>query len=686
MSSLEILTNKIQTGIRLDKEDLVFMLTEADLISLGHLADTANQQINHGMVSFSEHRYVRCPSEKGLTETAYQERLLSRAKSLITPTTTEIRLISVRPKSIAFQTLARLIQSLKMQFPKRQIRCLSAFQVLQYSLLENLPPLELLRYLKDSGLDSLEGRGLKKSDLFALSKWEGKKESDAYTLWFDIHKEAHKMGICSDATIAYGKGPGQKGLGEIEQLVAIRKVQDETGGFSSLIPLNPSLGLDNESWRPRLAMTDLRFIAASRLYLDNIPNIKAQWGRLGINLAQLALNFGANYLEGSLSTNNNSRIAGGRPFRSMNRQEIHSLIVKSSLLPKEKSLPLSQDEKESLAHQDKEEKESVKALLYKLTSGVELDNEQKLLICRRASLLDLAVCASDIKKGLMPKSKMSLLCPHIYLTVKDLQEGVFKTPVFSISEESPFALVIDLGLATSEPLTLKSLEKCINHYRTFHPKVDVSLLGIKGLWALAQKEKVSLLQLGQILKDLSVVVIESSSKESEDDLTPSEIRNTHMAFHEVDITTVGKIEIAAPYHGQGEPFWQNLLERIQIYNQIQLETHGLRGIKVESARGASISPSEYLRASCVARIFLKEILNIVTPLKEFPLVNEQKDKESFYRKNTTLKLAPLAALFGSNDLNDFYEPNGLKDYKEALSASHIKLLRRSAHFYPYTFE
>ncbi len=111
--------------------------------------------------------------------------------------------------------------------------------------------------------------------------------------WIAIHREAHQLGLRSNATMLYGHI--EKARHRIDHLVRLRELQDETGGFQTFIPLafhpdNTKLGADEKLQKPSVLM-DLRTMAISRLMLDNFPHIKAYWVMLGIQTAQLALSY-----------------------------------------------------------------------------------------------------------------------------------------------------------------------------------------------------------------------------------------------------------------------------------------------------------------------------------------------------------------------------------------------------------
>src|SRR5262249_45310253 len=168
------------------------------------------------------------------------------------------------------------------------------------SRLTNRPTRDILAEFKGAGLGSLPGGG---AEIFHPEVrdqiCEHKADAGA---WLRIHREAHELGLRSNATMLYGHI--EEGRHRIDHLIRLRELQDETGGFQTLIPLafhpdNTKLGADRHITKAS-GMTDLRTMAVCRLMLDNFPHIKAYWVMLGMKTAQIALSFGADDLDGTV--------------------------------------------------------------------------------------------------------------------------------------------------------------------------------------------------------------------------------------------------------------------------------------------------------------------------------------------------------------------------------------------------
>ncbi|HZZ79783.1 MAG TPA: aminofutalosine synthase MqnE, partial [Gemmataceae bacterium] len=156
--------------------------------------------------------------------------------------------------------------------------------------------------------------------------------------WLRIHREAHQLGLRSNATMLYGHI--EKPMHRIDHLCKLRELQDETAGFQTLIPLafhpeNTKLGIDRKLQKASSIM-DLRMIAISRLMLDNFPHIKAYWIMLGIPTAQIALSYGADDIDGTVVHEKIYHDAGSDTPQELTVAQLRRLIEEAGRDPKER--------------------------------------------------------------------------------------------------------------------------------------------------------------------------------------------------------------------------------------------------------------------------------------------------------------------------------------------------------------
>jgi aminodeoxyfutalosine synthase len=162
--------------------------------------------------------------------------------------------------------------------------------------------------------------------------FKGKVRADK---WFDVHRTAHSLGIYSNATMLYGhvERPEHK----VDHLLQLRALQDETGGFNAFIPLayhpeNNYMGLKYHT----TGTEDLRHIATARLVLDNILHIKAYWVMVTPKLAQVALRFGADDLDGTIVEEKIYHMAGAGTSQQLTRPELERIVREAGFVPVER--------------------------------------------------------------------------------------------------------------------------------------------------------------------------------------------------------------------------------------------------------------------------------------------------------------------------------------------------------------
>ena len=185
-----------------------------------------------------------------------------------------------------------------------------------------------LEFLKSCGLDSIPGGGAEIFDEEVRGKICRNKTSSK--LWLSIHEAAHRAGIPSNASMLYGHVETVRH--RIEHLDRLRRLQDETGGFNAFIPLKYKSANNAMSVIGEVSDMDvMKTFALSRIYLDNIPHVKAYWPMLGRDTAQLALHFGADDMDGTINdTTKIYSMAGSEEFSpAMTTAEMLALIAET---------------------------------------------------------------------------------------------------------------------------------------------------------------------------------------------------------------------------------------------------------------------------------------------------------------------------------------------------------------------
>ena len=314
--ALDEIREKVEAGERLDLEDGLTLMESDDVLALGELADRARRLRGGGdEVFFVQNLYlnqtnvcrVKCKfcafavTQKQADAYTYSgEQLVEDAVHQHELTAfTEIHMVGGETPHVSFDYYVDIVRQLHEALPDVHLKLFTASEIHHMTKLSGLTHEEVLRTLRDAGLGSLPGGG---AEIFADRVRRliapGKEHPD---YWFHTHDAAHRLGIPTHCTMLYGHVENYEE--RIDHLLRLREQQDRTGGFLAFIPLafHPeNTVFERRGWRHTTGVDDLKLIAVSRLMLDNIPNIKAYWIMMGMPMAQVALHFGANDVQGTV--------------------------------------------------------------------------------------------------------------------------------------------------------------------------------------------------------------------------------------------------------------------------------------------------------------------------------------------------------------------------------------------------
>src|SRR5213082_465387 len=330
---------KVEAGERLDFEDGVALMESDDLLALGELVDLA-RRVRGGddRVFFVQNLYlnqtnvcrVKCKfcafaktQKQGDAYTISADELVEDAVAQHERARfTEIHCVNGENPHVDLEFYADVLRKLRTALPDVHLKFYTASEIHHMSKLEGCSHQEVLRVLKDAGLGSLPGGG---AEIFADRVRRliapGKEHPDE---WFDVHDHAHRMGIPTHCTLLYGHVETYEE--RVDHLLRLRAQQDETGGFLAFIPLafHPeNTVFERRGFKHTTGADDLRVLAVSRLMLDNIPNIKAYWIMMGLPMAQLAVHFGANDVQGTVVREKIFQAAGAT---SGTEQKVEELV------------------------------------------------------------------------------------------------------------------------------------------------------------------------------------------------------------------------------------------------------------------------------------------------------------------------------------------------------------------------
>jgi aminodeoxyfutalosine synthase len=261
------------------------------------------------------------------------EQVLERAAEADRRGATELHIVGGLHHQLPYEWYLNIIRIIHKAYPRLHLKAYTAVEWDWFARLTGRTTRDLLAEFKDAGLGSLPGGG---AEIFHPEVRDKICEHKADAAeWFRVHREAHDLGLRSNATMLYGHI--EETRHRIDHLIRLRELQDETGGFQTFIPL--AFHPDNT----RLAhipkpsgIMDLKTMAVSRLMLDNFAHIKAYWVMLSIKTAQVSLSFGADDLDGTVVHEKIYHDAGSDSPQELSVIEIRRLIQEAGRIPVER--------------------------------------------------------------------------------------------------------------------------------------------------------------------------------------------------------------------------------------------------------------------------------------------------------------------------------------------------------------
>ncbi|HOK45521.1 MAG TPA: cyclic dehypoxanthinyl futalosine synthase [Bryobacteraceae bacterium] len=225
-----------------------------------------------------------------------------------------------------------LLRSIKKRF-NIHLHCFSSPEIVNIAEVSGLTVRETIARLRDAGLDSIPGGGAEILDDDVRHRISRLKCSTKE--WADVHLEAHRLGMRTTATMMFGCGETYEQ--RLNHLDVVRRIQEETGGFTAFIPWTfqrESTALGRFVKEEATAVDYLKTLAISRLYLDNIDNIQTSWVTQGLKTCQLGLRFGGNDV-GSIMIEENVVAAAGA-HHCASEEELRRIIRDAGFIPKQR--------------------------------------------------------------------------------------------------------------------------------------------------------------------------------------------------------------------------------------------------------------------------------------------------------------------------------------------------------------
>jgi aminodeoxyfutalosine synthase len=345
---LRPILEKVEGGERLSYDDGVALYRTADILALGYVANLVRERLHGSTTYFNVNRHINptdvcvascrlCAFGKRAKDpkayTMSLDQVWHVAGEGWTEAVTEFHIVGGLHPELTLDWYCEMLRGLKERFPQVHLKAFTMVEIGYLAQRTKISAREVLERLRDAGMDSLPGGGAeifcdRVRRVICDHKITGEE-------WLETARTAHRLGLHSNCTMLYGHIETDED--RVDHLMKLRALQDETQGFVTFIPL--AFHPDNTPLQhiPKTTgFLDIKNIAVSRLMLDNIPHIKAYWIMMTPRIAQIALRFGADDIDGTVVEEKIYHDAGATTSQSLRRGELLQLIRKAGREPVER--------------------------------------------------------------------------------------------------------------------------------------------------------------------------------------------------------------------------------------------------------------------------------------------------------------------------------------------------------------
>ena len=338
---------KILSGERLDREDGVRLFNSGALTWLGALADHVRREKCGELVYYNVNCHVnltnmcvsRCKfcafgrdaDTRGAYAMTIDQAIATVEDAMRDPNMSGLHVVSGLHPTWAFEDYLSIVRALHDRFPTLYIKGFTGVELTHFAKISGRSLEEILIELKAAGLQAIAGGGAEiLSDRVRNELCPKKATADE---WLNAARVAHRLGIKSNASMLYGHIETIEE--RVEHLIRLRELQDETHGFQTFIcfPFLPKNTALEREIKQTSMWDDLRTMAVSRLMLDNFDHIKAYWVMLTVPVAQVALSFGANDIDGTVHKETILHDAGATSPTALTEDEIINVIREAGRIP-----------------------------------------------------------------------------------------------------------------------------------------------------------------------------------------------------------------------------------------------------------------------------------------------------------------------------------------------------------------
>jgi len=348
-AGLDDIYEKVVAGERLSFDDGLKLYKSTDIIAVGWLANLVRERINGNNTYFIYNQHINysniCTNlckfcafgrKKG-DELAYEmsvDEVKDKVRQRLHEPIVEIHMVGGIHPELPFSYYIDLLRGIKEIKPDVHIQAFTCVEIAHLANLCGETLTGTLELLRQAGLDSIPGGGAEVFSTRIREKTCADKLSGQD--WIEVAQTAHKLGFRTNATMLYGHIETIEE--RLQHLDVLRRAQDETGGFLAFIPLafHPK-NTEMLTISSTTGIDDLRNIAVARLFLDNFDHIKAYWIMIGPKLAQIALSFGADDLDGTVKEEVITHMAGAETDQAIGSKTLIRLIKEAGRIAVERT-------------------------------------------------------------------------------------------------------------------------------------------------------------------------------------------------------------------------------------------------------------------------------------------------------------------------------------------------------------
>jgi aminodeoxyfutalosine synthase len=347
-SRLKPILDKVAAGKRLDFQDGLILYRTSDILTVGYMAHLVRERLHGDRTYFNVNRHINptdvcvascrlCAFGKKAKDphsyTMSLEQVWETAGHGYSEAVTEFHIVGGLHPELSLDWYCEMIRGLKERYPAVHLKAFTMVEVAYLAKRAKLSIRQTLEKFKSAGVDSMPGGGAEIfSERVRRIICDHKIDGDE---WLECARTAHEIGLKTNCTMLYGHIETEED--RVDHLLRLRKLQDETGGFVTFIPL--AFHPQNTALHHLSSTTgfdDIKQIAVSRLMLDNIAHIKAYWVMMTPSVAQIAQRFGANDIDGTIVEEKIYHDAGATTKQHMRRQELLRIIHEAGCEPQER--------------------------------------------------------------------------------------------------------------------------------------------------------------------------------------------------------------------------------------------------------------------------------------------------------------------------------------------------------------